>query len=129
MAELNITTNQESDGGLINYTDAKAMITEYEKTIAHDPDNNVKYFRIKAEYLRELTTSSDCEYVSFYIGINKTENIEKSVPIGHTLILVGVNAKEENMIIKKDDPSNKIYQHIRGCPPYCKKSDGTPETF
>lgn len=126
MAELKINSNQESDGGLINYTDAKAMITEYEKTIAQDPDNNVKYFRIKAEYLRELTTSSDCEYVSFYIGINQTE---KSVPIGHTLILVGVDANEENMVIKKDDPSNKIYQHLRGCPPYCKKSNGTPEIF
>ena len=129
MAELNITTTQDSDGGAITYTDAKAMITEYEKSIAGKENENVKYFRIKAEYLRELTTSSNCEYVSFYIGLDNKETKEKSIPIGHTLILVGVNAKEENILVKADVATNKIYQHLRGCPPYCKLTDGKPEDF
>lgn len=130
MAELNITTsNQNSDGGSISYTDAKAMINEYENTIVGAEDKNVKYFRIKAEYLRDLTASSDCEYVSFYVGINKLENNLKSVPVGHTLILVGVDENENNILVKADVASNKIYQHLRGCPPFCGKADGSIEDF
>lgn len=118
MADLNITIEAESDGGLISYSDAKNMIDEYQKGI--DPNKDIKYFRIKAEYLRHLTQSNDCEYVSMYFA--KHINPEKSVKIGHTLVLVGVDKNGDNLLVKKDTKSNVIYEHIRSCPPCAKSS-------
>ena len=132
MAELKIKSEKESDGGLISYLDAKKMIDAYEATIANDGDKNVRYFRIKAKYLRDLTMSSDCEYVSFYIGLELPKDEEKKVPVGHTLILVGVNAQEENILEKADVINNKIYQHLRSCPTNCGKNgagNNLPEEF
>ncbi len=120
MAQLNITIEAESDGGLISYADAKYMVDEYQKNI--DPDNDIQYFRIKAEYLRHLTQSNDCEYVSLYFGLHKNPtDIEKAVKIGHTLILIGVDKNGDNIVDKSKSSGNVIYEHIKSCPP-CGKS-------
>jgi len=125
-ARLELST-AGSAGAKITLKEAKEMIGAYKAKIQQAvviPGGlkPIMSLKIRAKFLRDLTSREECEYVRFFVAqqphpIADGKLAPRAMLDDQTLVIVGVDAKGKNL-------TDQIYEDLGVCPTGCDDPGG-----
>ncbi|OKS88974.1 hypothetical protein [Mucilaginibacter polytrichastri] len=101
-------------GAKIKLSQAEKMISDYR---ANCDDSHIHHLTISADHLRKIIDQPDCHYVKFHIALADPTVKAQGLPVGHTLVAVGVNSASNT--IKAGEEDSEVYEDFSSCPPNC----------
>lgn len=102
-------------GKQMKLSEATKMVESYASGCG---SNDLRSMIMSASLIRKIIDQPDCEYIRVFFALDDNAAPDKvGVPIGHTLVFVGADAKGGN--IKHGEDDSQVYEDANFCPPYC----------